>query len=109
MFRRLVLSIVLLLVTFPLLASAQVHVNGYFRRDGTYVQPHYRTAPDGNPFNNWSATGPQRGLDPWIILHSTPPPQPVDPYALQRGMLLGQEIRMRQLQIEMMQRQLHQR
>lgn len=31
-----------------------VHVNGYFRDDGTYVEEHFRTAPDGNPFNNFS-------------------------------------------------------
>ena len=39
------------------LALAQVHVDGHYRRDGTYVQPHYRTAPDGNPGNNWSTKG----------------------------------------------------
>lgn len=33
-----------------------VWVNGYYRRDGTYVQPHYRTAPDGNISNNWSTS-----------------------------------------------------
>lgn len=32
----------------------QVSVNGYYRKDGTYVQPHYRSNPDGNPYNNWS-------------------------------------------------------
>ena len=36
---------------------AQVHVQGYYRRDGTYVQPHYRSNPDGNPYNNWSYPG----------------------------------------------------
>jgi hypothetical protein len=34
------------------LAHAQVRVDGYYRRDGTYVQPHYRTSPDSNPYNN---------------------------------------------------------
>jgi hypothetical protein len=32
-------------------------VRGYTRRDGTYVQPHYRSAPDGNVYNNWSTRG----------------------------------------------------
>lgn len=32
-------------------------VDGYTRRDGTYVQPHYRTNPDGNYRNNWSTEG----------------------------------------------------
>ena len=39
------------------LALAQTRVDGYFRRDGTYVQPHYRTAPDSNPYNNYSYPG----------------------------------------------------
>ena len=30
---------------------------GYYRRNGTYVQPHYRTNPDGNPYNNYSFPG----------------------------------------------------
>lgn len=38
-------------------ANAQTHVNGHFRRDGTYVQPHQRTSPDNNIYNNWSTQG----------------------------------------------------
>lgn len=37
------------LILVPTLVLAQVHVQGYVRRDGTYVPPHYRSAPDGNP------------------------------------------------------------
>lgn len=32
-------------------------MNSYYRKDGTYVQPHYRSNPDGNPYNNWSYPG----------------------------------------------------
>jgi hypothetical protein len=32
-------------------------VGGYYRNDGTYVQPYQRTNPDGNPFNNYSFPG----------------------------------------------------
>jgi hypothetical protein len=28
--------------------------NGYFRKDGTYVAPHKRTAPDDRFDNNWT-------------------------------------------------------
>jgi len=35
--------------------SGAVHVNGYTRSNGTYVAPHMRSAPDGNPYNNWTA------------------------------------------------------
>ncbi len=38
-------------------ALADTFVDGHFRSDGTYVQPHYRSAPDGNFFNNWSTRG----------------------------------------------------
>jgi hypothetical protein len=37
----------------PALAD-DVSVRGYFRRDGTYVQPHMRSAPDSSFNNNWS-------------------------------------------------------
>jgi len=38
-------------------SGGSVHVRGYYRKDGTYVQPHVRTAPDGNPLNNFSFPG----------------------------------------------------
>lgn len=38
-------------------AYADTYVQGYTRKDGTYVQPHYRSSPDGNPYNNWSTKG----------------------------------------------------
>jgi hypothetical protein len=63
----------LLSAVFLLLAvaevSAQVRVGGYRRRDGTYVQPHYRSRPDGNFNNNWSTYGnvnPYTGKPGWI-------------------------------------------
>ncbi len=38
-------------------AYADTYVNGYYRQDGTYVEPHHRTNPDGNRFNNYSTQG----------------------------------------------------
>lgn len=38
----------------PYAAPATVQVRGYTRSDGTYVQPHTRTAPDGVKWNNKS-------------------------------------------------------
>ena len=35
-------------------ASAYVYVDGYWRNNGTYVQPHIRTEPDGFCWNNFS-------------------------------------------------------
>jgi hypothetical protein len=37
--------------------ATDVYINGYTRSNGTYVQPHYRTAPDSNPYNNYSSQG----------------------------------------------------
>src|SRR5439155_17382653 len=34
-----------------------VHVRAYTRKDGTFVQAHYRSAPDGIFSNNWTTKG----------------------------------------------------
>ena len=49
----------LLIVFLSVISSvvAQVHVKGYYRKDGTYVKSHYRSSPDGNPYNNYSYPG----------------------------------------------------
>lgn len=33
------------------------HVKGYYRSNGTYVTPHYRSGKDGYHNNNWSVQG----------------------------------------------------
>jgi hypothetical protein len=38
-------------------AFAQVYVQPHVRSDGTAVQGHYRSNPDGNPYNNYSSRG----------------------------------------------------
>lgn len=51
-------------------ASADQHVNGYVRKDGTYVPPHFRSSPDAYKFNNFSSQGStnpytgERGTNP---------------------------------------------
>lgn len=57
--RRFVIS--LLVACICLAASApsyakDVYVKGYSRRDGTYVRPHIRSAPDASKFNNYGAS-----------------------------------------------------
>jgi hypothetical protein len=49
----------LLFVAFllPLSSVYAVHVNGYYRSNGTYVQPYERTAPDSSPYNNYGYPG----------------------------------------------------
>lgn len=55
--RKLFIAGLIILFLIPFLSEAAVRVKGYYRKDGTYVQPHYRSNPDGNPYNNWSFPG----------------------------------------------------
>jgi hypothetical protein len=46
-----------LLLLFVGSAHAQVHQNGYFRQDGTYVAPTYRSAPNQTQTDNYGGLG----------------------------------------------------
>ena len=52
----LLVSLALLLVATSVVFADQ-YIQGYTRKDGTYVQPHMRSSPDGNPQNNYSYPG----------------------------------------------------
>jgi len=43
--------VVMLLSTYAM--AKDVQVDGYYRKDGTYVAPHTRSAPDGSKANNY--------------------------------------------------------
>jgi hypothetical protein len=45
------------LLTPIILEAGRVYVRGYYRKNGTYVRPHYRISPDGIPWNNYSYPG----------------------------------------------------
>jgi hypothetical protein len=48
----------LVLISFITVSLADAgRVRGYYRKDGTYVQPYYRTNPDRTPYNNYSFPG----------------------------------------------------
>ena len=38
-------------------ATADTYVHGYYRRNGTYVQPHYRSDANATKADNWSTRG----------------------------------------------------
>lgn len=66
----------LVLVAAPAVAQTQ-RVDGYVRKDGTYVPPHYRTAPNSTKTDNFSSkpnynpyTGKKGTVDPYA------PPKP---------------------------------
>jgi hypothetical protein len=49
--------IMLVLLLFSYAAIADVSVQGYYRKDGTYVSPHYRSSPNATSSDNWSTKG----------------------------------------------------
>lgn len=51
------LLLFILLVTSSVFSFAQVHVRGYYRKNGTYVQPHERTRPNHTVTDNYSYPG----------------------------------------------------
>ena len=66
------LSLIFVLTSIGISFAQDVHVKGYFKKNGTYVKPHYRSRPDGNLFNNWSTKG---NTNPYTGKRGT-----VDPY-----------------------------
>ena len=53
--KKLLLSAIFLFLV--VWSFAQVHVSGYYRKNGTYVQPYTRSSPDSSPYNNYSYPG----------------------------------------------------
>jgi len=54
--KKLMLALVASALIVPA-ASAQVHVNGYVNKNGTYVAPYYRSSPNGTTLDNYSTRG----------------------------------------------------
>ena len=56
MLKKLIITALTVITISAATSSAQarccVHVDGYMKGNGTYVAPHIRTYPDGNPYNN---------------------------------------------------------
>jgi hypothetical protein len=77
---KITLGILVLCLSAPALAA---QVQGYYRRDGTYVAPHSRTNPDGNPYNNYSTQGnynPNTGQMGTVNPYSSPQIVPTPSY-----------------------------
>ena len=58
-------TLILLLSLFAVTAQAQTYVDGYYRKDGTYVAPHFRSEADGYKYNNYEHTRPKQ-QSPWV-------------------------------------------
>lgn len=53
--------------------QADVYVHGYYRKDGTYVQPHYRSNPNSTRNDNWTTRG---NVNPYTGKVGTRAPEP---------------------------------
>jgi hypothetical protein len=49
--------VILLAATFAASAWSQTYVKPHVRKDGTYVEGHYRSSPDSSRLNNYSTQG----------------------------------------------------
>ena len=54
--KKLVLAMLATALIAPAV-SAQTRVNGYYRSNGTYVAPHYRSTPNSTTSDNYSTRG----------------------------------------------------
>lgn len=82
------LLLILLCLLFAATASAQVRVKGYTKANGTYVAPHYRSAPNNTRSDNYSTRGnynpytSKRGTEsPWPSFNQSTPRMYVPPVA----------------------------
>lgn len=63
----------------PALAGKTTHVDGYVKKDGTYVAPHYKTTPNDTKLDNYGTkgnwnpyTGKEGTVDPYKVTPSNP-------------------------------------
>ena len=53
---KLILALAAIAVAIPAMAQGVYH-QGYTTQSGTYVQPHYQSAPNDTRMDNWSTQG----------------------------------------------------
>lgn len=73
-----VIAAVLLCVVSATAFAAQ-RVDGYTRKDGTYVAPHYRSSPNSTKLDNYGTQGnvnPYTGQKGYVDPYGAPNPSP---------------------------------
>jgi len=55
--KKLILLALLSVFIFPAVQARDVKVDGYYRSDGKYVEPHYRSSPNNTQSDNWGTRG----------------------------------------------------
>lgn len=81
--KKLVIALALSTIAASALA-ADTYTRGYVKQDGTYVQPHYQTAPNDTKVDNYGSrpnvnpyTGQAGTRDPYAL--PNPYAQPIQP------------------------------
>jgi opacity protein-like surface antigen len=88
--RTLIFAAILLGVSTAVLAGDVYH-KGYVTKSGTYVAPHYQTAPDSSKYNNYSTQG---NVNPYTGQAGRVNPEPSTPVILQIAAIRLLQIRM---------------
>lgn len=73
---------ILLAASFAATAFAQTYVKPHVRKDGTYVEGHYRSSPDNSRINNYGSQGnfnPYNGQQGTVNPYQAPNFVPVNP------------------------------
>jgi hypothetical protein len=52
--KKFIFTAFIALLTGFVFSQSHVHVKGYYKSNGTYVKPHYRTSPNNTVYDNWS-------------------------------------------------------
>lgn len=63
----------LIALTLSTVALADTHVKGYYKQNGTYVEPHYRSSPNNTKADNFSTKG---DVNPYTGQEGTSNPEP---------------------------------
>jgi hypothetical protein len=66
-----------LALIFASAAFADTHVKGYYKKNGTYVEPHYRSSPNSTTNDNYSTKG---NVNPYTGKEGTRNPEPNNQY-----------------------------
>src|SRR5574344_590681 len=70
-----VLIVFILLLTCNSVFAYDTYVSGYYRKNGTYVEPHYKTKSDNYSYNNYSSQG---NVNPYTFKSGTVNPYPIN-------------------------------
>ena len=52
-----IIALIFIMLFAGVALARDTYVRGYTKKDGTYVDPHYRSAPNHTPNDNWSTKG----------------------------------------------------